>query len=253
MAIKWGVRRQILYYIVAWIIFSILSFFVWQTFLTTEPTCFDRVQNGTESGVDCGGSCALLCRDTAKAPTMLWARAFESAPHTYTAVAYLRNNNVAISAGARNVRYIFSLYDEKNVLVAEREGVLDIPPVLTVPVVELGIDSGTRNVARAFFKLTDQEIAWVVVPKESIQKLRVSNVRPYQDNRVVATIVNDSFDDAKRVHATAVLFDSEGIARGATRATVAEVSGKSSETVTFTWPEALFNIINQEVIVLPSF
>jgi hypothetical protein len=232
---------------------AVASLFAWQTFFTHEPTCFDRVQNGTESGVDCGGSCALLCQNTSKAPTVLWARSFENAPGSYTAVAYLRNNNVAIGAGARKVRYIFSFYDEKNVLITEREGTFDIPPVQTVPVVELGVDAGTRAVSKTFFKILDENIVWEVIPKESLQQLRLSNISAYHDNRVTATLINDSFDPARRVHITAVLFTTDGVAYGASHTTVGEIAGKSSESLVFTWPSPISASVYPEVIVLPSF
>jgi hypothetical protein len=251
--IKWGARRQILYYAVAIIIVAALGLFTWQTFFTHEPTCFDRVQNGTEQGVDCGGTCALLCQNNAKAPTVLWARSFENAPGSYTAVAYLRNNNVAVGAGARNVRYIFSFYDEKNVLITEREGVLNIPPVQTVPVVELNVDAGTRAVSKTFFKILNENFTWEVVPKSSLQQLRLSNISSYNDNRVTATLINDSFDPAKRVRITAVLFNTNGVAYGASHTTVGEIAGKSSESIVFTWPSPITASVYPEVIVLPSF
>lgn len=254
MAVKWGVRRQILYYLVGAVIFTALLFGVWQTFFRKVPTCFDRVQNEGEAGVDCGGSCALLCPDVARAPTVLWARSFKTAPQTYTAAAYIQNNNVSAGAGSKQAHYSFQLLDSKNILIAEREGVVDIPPMQTVPIVEIGIDTGTREVARTFFNFSDTApLMWNKVPQESVQKLRISNAGTYEEGRLTATIVNDSFEDAKKVQVVAVLFDRDGVARGASKSTVAKIGRRSSATITFTWPEVVSNITRTEVTVLPSF
>lgn len=254
MAVKWGVRRQILYYIVGVVILAIFLFGVWQTFFKKVPTCFDRVQNANESGIDCGGSCALLCPNVAKAPTVLWARSFKTAPSTYTAAAYIQNNNVSVDAGAKQVHYSFQLLDSKNILIAEREGVIDIPPAQTVPIVEIGIDTGTREVARTFFNFSDSApLSWNKIPVDSVEKLRISNTSAYENGRLSASVVNDSFEDAKKVQVVAVLFDIDGVARAASKSTVAKITRRSSATVTFTWPEVVQNIARAEVTVLPSF
>ncbi len=50
-----------------------------------------------------------------------------------------------------------------------------------------------------------------------------------------------------------MLFDSAGVARAASKATVAKINHRSSAEVTFTWPQEFPDIIRAEVTVLPSF
>jgi hypothetical protein len=255
MAVKWGARRQILYYGVSIILLAVFLASAWRVFFYHVPICTDGVQNGNESGVDCGGTCALLCQDTAHAPTVLWARSFLTAPSIYTAAAYIQNNNVAVGAGAKHVKYSFQLLDSNNILVAEREGYVDIPPVQNVPIVETNIDTGTRAVARTFFNFetTNAPISWSKVNPASVQKVRIASTGNYENARLSATIANDSYDDAKNITALAVLFDADGVARAASKATIAKVPRRGTASVTFTWPEAPQNIIRAEVTVLPSF
>ncbi len=251
---KWGARRQVLYYGVGIIVLGVIGFTAWRVLFFHAPTCFDKIENGKEQGVDCGGTCALLCQNTSRQPTVLWARSFLTAPSVYTAAAYIQNNNVAVGAGARQVRYSFQLLDSKNILVAERTGIVDIPPVQTVPIIETNINTGTREVARTFFNFEDIEsVSWSKVDPNSIEELRISQAGQYQDSRLAATVSNDSYDDAKNVRVMAVLFDSQGVARAASKATIAKVPHRGSSSVTFTWPEAPQNIIRAEVTVLPSF
>ena len=254
MAVKWGIRRQILYYIVGVVMLAVLLAASYQLFFKKVPTCFDQVQNNGEAGVDCGGSCMLLCPDVARAPTVLWARAFQSAPNTYTAAAYIQNNNVAVGAGAKQAHYSFQLLDSNNILIAEREGVVDIPPMQTVPIVEIGIDAGNRQVARTFFNFDPNlPLKWNKVDKASVQALRISNTSAYQDGKLSTTVINDAFEDAKKVQVVAVLFDEQGVARAASKSTLSKIARRSSQAIVFTWPETVPNITRAEVTVLPSF
>jgi hypothetical protein len=94
-----------------------------------------------------------VCKEEALSLIVLWSRAFEVAPHTYTAAAYVQNPNVG--AGAKSVPYSFQLFDEKNSLIVERVGVINIPPVQTTPFIDPNIDVGNRVVARALFAFSE--------------------------------------------------------------------------------------------------
>lgn len=253
MALGWSTRRQLLYYAVGLVLLVILSIFFWATFLNTTPNCFDHTQNGNELGVDCGGSCALLCTDLAKDPTVLWARAFPAGENAYTIAAYIQNNNVG--SGARSVGYTFQLFDDKNSLVKEQRGSIDLPPVRTVPVIVPNVQVGNRTVARVQFGFTNEPVAtWKKVDPKTLPVLHVSEQSLAQDaSRLTATIVNDTLNDAKKVTVAAVLFDDSGVARAASKSALSEVFGHSSQTLVFTWPGGVSNIVRAEVTILPSF
>jgi hypothetical protein len=222
---------------------------VYVQFFTRTPTCFDGTQNGTERGVDCGGTCALICIDDSRSPIVLWSRAFEVAPRTYTAAAYVQNPNPG--AGANDVSYSFQLFDERNTLIVEREGTIDIPPVQTVPFVDPNIDVGERTVARAIFAFSDEPV-WRRFT--NLPVLRVTNQYLAPDaTRLSATIVNESTNNADKVTVAAVLFDAQGVARAASRSVLSRVPRKNSQDVVFTWPQAsVQGIVRGEITVLPS-
>ena len=60
---KWSSKRKgkILIAIGILIVLVILFAFI-QYENSKVPTCFDGIQNGGESGIDCGGTCALQCK-----------------------------------------------------------------------------------------------------------------------------------------------------------------------------------------------
>lgn len=251
MALGWSTRRQILYYGAAILALALLTFAVWKIFLTSAPTCSDNAQNGTETGVDCGGTCSLVCKEVAHTPVVLWARIFVANPHTYTAAAYIQNNNVG--AGARRVHYTFQLFDEKNSFVVAHEGVVDIPPVQIVPIIDSNIDVGNRIATRVLFAFSD-EPTWNKIPTGTFPTLRITNKDLAQDgSRLSVTLVNDSVNDAGRTVLAAVLFDAQGVARAASKAQLSDVPHGSSQDVVFTWPTGVSDIVRAEITILPSF
>lgn len=249
MALSWSNRRKILYSTVIGIGCIIIILALYDSLFNRAPTCFDGVQNGTERGVDCGGSCALICAQDARSPVVLWSRTFEVAPNVYTAAAYVQNPNQG--AAAKNVPYTFQLFDDKNLLVTERQGVIDIPPVQTVPFIDPNISVGNRTVAKALFSFTATPV-WQKISMP--QTLRVTNQFLNEDaSRLSATILNDSIQDVKDTVITAVLFDREGVARAASRSVLPRVPKRGSQTVVFTWQGGVDNIVRAEITVLPSF
>lgn len=246
MALTWSGRRKALYTSVGGIIALMALIVVYQTLFSAPALCTDGKQNGSEHGVDCGGSCSLLCQDEARAPVVLWARAFMAAPQTYTAAAYVQNNNVG--AGARRVGYTFQLFDADNKLVVDRTGVADLPPVPTVPIIESGINVGHRTVSRTLFSFST-EPSWVKAGQ--LPRLAISGQKLSVDaSRLEATVSNDSFGDV-RATVAAVLFDSEGVARAASKSTVT-IPSRSSTPIVFTWGLPAEGVVRAEITVLPQ-
>jgi len=253
MALTWSGRRQLIYYGVGIVVLIMLVWVTWALFFNVPPTCFDGKQDGNEQGIDCGGSCALLCADTAHDPVALWARAFQTGPTSYTAAAYIQNNNVG--AGAKNVAYSFQLFDANNNLVIERDGVVDLPPINTIPIIEPNIMVGNRTVAHTQFAFSSTPPAvWNKVPAGDIPALHMTQQNLSTDaSRLDALLVNDTLQDAGQVTVEAVLFDAEGVARAASKSLIATVPAKSSVPVVFTWQGGVPNIVRAEITIVPSF
>lgn len=249
MASSWGKRRQSLYLSVAGVIVLLALLYIYSAFFTTVPTCFDRVQNGNERGVDCGGSCALICQSDAKAPKVLWSRVFETSPGYYTAAAYIQNDN--IGAGAKSVGYSFQIFDSRNQLIIERDGVVDLQPAQTVPIIEPNIPIHNQTPARVLFGFAAPP-EWQYVQAGSLPRLSVKGQDLAPDgSRLSATVTNDSLLDAPSATVSAVLFDASGTARAASKSTIS-VREKSSVPVVFTWPGGVTDIVRAEITVLPA-
>lgn len=245
-------RRKVLYISVTVLIVGGFLFWIGRSVISKPPTCFDQTQNQQEEGVDCGGPCSLMCKESVRSPVVLWTRALEIATSTYTAAAYVENPNSAKGAGALHVPYAFRLLDQNNVLIIERDGYIDIPPQQKVSIVEPNIDVGSRTVARAFLEFSD-EISWNRIPASSIPTLRVENLSLAQDGSSVSAVLrNLSRDDARSITVTAVLFDAEGVARAASKSTITRVPAQGSQSIVFTWPSPNPTVVSAELIPLPA-
>ena len=251
MTLSWGFRHKLMYSGVILLVALLAGLFIWFKFFTTTPTCFDGKQDGGEAGVDCGGTCALVCSGIASAPVVLWARAFQNGPQTYTAAAYIQNNNG--ETGAHNVHYTFQLFDADNMLVVEKDGVTDIPPVQTTPIVEPTIDTGNRTVTHALFAFNDTPV-WERVPHGSVIPPRiVSQVLAPDASRLTATIENDTVTNLSNVGVIAVLFDANGVALAASKSVLPQLAGRATADVVFTWPQGVQYVARADISVLPSF
>lgn len=253
MALSWSGRRRASYFTIVFLVFILACVYVWVRYFNPAPTCFDGTQNGAEAGIDCGGTCALICKETARLPQVLWARAFPNGPSTYTVAALLQNQNGA--AGAHDLHYLFEMYDASNNLVARKEGVADIPPVQTVPILQPSINTGNRAIARVHFSIeSNYEVSWNTVPAVSIPRLRVTTQQLSQDGtRLDATVENSSLMDAKNVTLVAILYDADDVAVAASKSTVPVISKSSSTQVTFTWPVAHDGVARTDISILPAF
>ncbi|HEY5383498.1 MAG TPA: hypothetical protein VIJ88_03015, partial [Candidatus Paceibacterota bacterium] len=167
--------------------------------------------------------------------------------------AYIQNNNPG--AGAKNVAYSFQLFDANNSLVIERDGVANLPPVQTIPIIEPNIVVNNRTVTHVQFAFSQTPPAvWSRVLAGSIPTLGITQQNLNAGaSRLSAVVVNNTLHDASQVTIAAVLFDGQGVARAASKSLLATLPAQSSMPVVFTWRGGVPNIVRAEITVLPSF
>lgn len=245
---SWAGRRKGLYIGTSLIVLLALAGAVGYAWFSRPATCADGARNGNEQGVDCGGACARVCEGDALAPVVLWSRAFELAPGVYTAAAYIENRNGSMFA--RNVRYVFRLFDDRNVLIAERSGMATLAPTRFIPIIEANIATGNRAPARAFFELSSAPM-WERGEAPDVEI--VGQVFDENARRVALTVRNASLRDVEGMPVAAVLFDASGTAQAASVSVVPRLKKGAQEAVVFTWPSAFAApIVEAQVIALPT-
>lgn len=247
----WALRRQIFYVLVLVLFFAALGYLVIHPFFNKAPTCTDNKQNGTETGVDCGGSCSRACINQVDEISVLWSRAFRVVPGRYNAVAYLVNHNE--NTAVNKINYKFRFADKNNIYIGKRDGTAYIPPSGSFAIFEPAIDIGNSIPVYTTFEFT-QVPDWVTVSQEKINQIKVlvSNINLIDENtspKLSATVKNDSLFIIPEVNITAILYDASGNAISTSHTFLDVLNSGEVKDLNFTWPEPFSApIIAKEII-----
>lgn len=233
MQISWTVKKQLVYLSVFLIAIAIvISFFVLKII---APTCFDGKQNQNEGGVDCGGVCSKECLGVVKDLTVIWSKPLKISENRYDVAALAENRNLFLSA--KSVKYQFKFYDDRNILIATREGEIFVNPGQKFAIFENNIDVGARRPAKVFLEF-QKDIKWEIYKGENLG-LIVSN-KEYKDKPrpvISATLENKTQANIKGVYAVAVVYNEEGNAIASSATKIKEIKRESSAELFFTWSE----------------
>jgi Mg-chelatase subunit ChlD len=232
----WASRRKNVYLAVVVLFFTTISFFVFYNFWYETPTCFDGIENSDEKGVDCGGSCSLLCKSEVLEPIVRWdPRMFEVLPGIWSVVVYVENPNISADAV---LPYKFVIYGTNNQVLEEREGVTLIPKAKTVGVFEGSISLGEMRPSRALFEI-GENIVWRknITNDENISITHSPILRLDSAPRVEAQVKNESVREVRNIELVAVIFDGEDNAITASRTFIERIPKNEFAEVFFTWPK----------------
>jgi hypothetical protein len=248
---NWALRRQFFYIGIFILLLAILAFLIIYPKFNKPPTCNDGIQNGTETGIDCGGSCPNACLEQQSAVSVIWARAFEVVPGRYNAVAYLQNHNKNVSA--EKVSYRFRFADVNNVYIGSRDGTTNIPPAGSFAVFEPAIGVGNSIPVYTTFEFTTTP-DWLQVSQTKIDQLKVlvSNIQLANvtvSPRLSATIANSSLFTIPNVNVVAILYDKTGNAVSASNTYLNQLDPLGTADVNFTWPEPFSGDVVQKEII----
>ena len=230
---SWSQKRQFL--VIAGALIAAAAFFGVSVFIAwyRAPSCFDKKQNQDERGVDCSGSCALLCPHETIAPIVHFVRALPAGEAVWSAVAYVENKNP--TAGALRASYVFKLYDADNLLAYERRGEAFIPPRSAFPVVEGGLRVGGRVPTRATFEFLALP-RFVTLGEQP--RLVIRN-RAFREeggvSRLDAELYNPALAAVADVEASALLYDNTGTVFAASETVIKEIAPQSAVALNFTW------------------
>lgn len=234
---NWSLRRRWIY-ASATVFFLVAAFlYVFRATIFPAPTCFDRKQNGFESGVDCGGSCSLRCREEVTPLSVLWSRALKTSSTTYDFVALVSNKN--IDNAPREIRYLFTAYDALGKEVYKVNGKTMVPIDGDFPVVVQNIPIKIAPTELSL-ELQSNVPHYKVLEKPATPTLRITGTR-YEEGpipRVYSTISNTKRIQLLNLPVRVVLYDAHGNAYGAGEAVIPFLGKEETREVVFTWNNA---------------
>ncbi len=248
---KWAQKRKRNILIAIGVIILIVLFFVISSARNKEPTCFDGVQNGTETGVDCGGSCSKVCKDEARNLVVWWERPFKVAHGVYNLVAYFENQN--LNSGIQELTYEFRVYDKNNILVAEpRVGKTFVEPNKRSAIFEPGVKTGDKEAYTVFFKILKASDWKKTHPSFSYNLFNVGEPVLSQQNtapKLTAVIDNTSVYNFTDVPVVAILYNQKGNAIAASRTYIDFLNAGESQKVFYSWPEPFSDSVSRVEII----
>jgi hypothetical protein len=247
---SWASQRRFKYILGIVTFFAIIIGVPAAIWIYEPESCFDGMLNQGEYSIDRGGPCKLLDERQLIPHATLWARGFEVQKGTYNGIAYVENPNQR--AGVLQAPYRFKLYDEKNILVAEREGLMFIMPGAITPLFVGGIETGERVSSRAFFEFAGPLLWERLEDRSSLVSIRNKElITPDTRPRITALVDNNGVKDLRDLEIIAVAFDGAGNAFAASSTVIPLLESEESQVIAFTWPLP-FERRAARIDVLPS-
>lgn len=242
----WSTRRKYTYFF--FFVTGLVLFIGIPTllFLYEKPTCSDGKQNGSERGVDCGGSCTRLCPADFSDPRMVWSYSMRIVPGVYNALAYAQNPNQNVEA--KSVPYTFKFYDAGGGLISERKGSVYVPPGQRFPIFEGGIQT-QKEIVKTTFEF-GAVTSWRAA--SPITDLKVTTTHLNQGDKPNAEVVfkNISLNKSySKIDAFIILYDAQDNRVGFSKTVVDRINMNESQSMYFTWQEPFVRpVVRTEVL-----
>lgn len=241
---EWSLRRKRI--ILAIVAFALVVLVGGPLFLLfyKAPTCFDGIQNGNETGVDCGGSCQLLCKaESLPLISRGDPRIFEVSPGVYELAAVVENPN--LTAEVYRAHYTFKLFEASSTIpILIVEGETFVPKNDTFVVFEGPIQMSDRRPARAILEWQKDSLSWRrdIKNQTGLSTKNISLTKEDVKPRITANLINNSLDSVSNVELTVLVSGGkDGNLIAASKTFVENLRGETSVPIVFTWSEP-FNI-----------
>jgi len=239
----WATRRRTIILLI--ILGAIALFIVLPYWLIhrVPPTCSDGKMNQDERGIDCGGGCAMVCRNDAKELSILWTKVFPVRTGVYDVVAYVENANFNI--GAPSVPYVVKLFDGSGALIAEEAGQTYARPEERFVIFQGNVLTGDKIAVSGGIEIPNT-FPWyneskVEQPMAIEDKVLVGADRK---PKLTAVLKNKSPTPYRNIDVTAIIYDSKGDPIGVSSTRVEKLEASGSENLFFTWPSP-FNYVSE--------
>lgn len=247
---NWDTKRKLLYALSLTVVISALIVLTMYDTLFPAPRCNDGKQNGYETGVDCGGGCALRCTQEVSPLSVVWAKSVRSGKNLYDLVALVSNAN--IDNASQELKYTFTLYDDVGKVLGSLSGTTVAPLDGKFPIImqNVPLAKAPKNVVAT---LTDGP-HFTVEENPTSPTVRVL-ARRYEEGsipRVYTTIANTKRVEINNLPVRVLLFDAFDNVYAVGQTIVPVLPKEGVQELIMTWNEP-FNQKPVRIEVYPIF
>ncbi len=244
---QWAQTRRTLILLGIFVVLGLIAFAIYTFFFFSPPSCFDNIRNGNEEGIDCGGTCELVCPFQATEPNILWSRAFKISDGVYNIAGLIENPNFDVKLDGT---YHFQAYNQDNILISEVFGDVTVLPAQKKPIFEPTINTGFQEISRVFLQMVG-ESTWTKAEQQDQTVFVTSRKLEDQDTepKLEVSLVNRGIVPERDLSITAILYDEEGNVTQSSQTFLEYIERDSTESVFYTWPEPF----TQEVTKIDVF
>lgn len=231
---NWETKHKLVLISVVIIFSALILFYIFYSRLFPIPMCNDGVKNGTETGIDCGGSCALRCTSDIKPVKVIWSKAVKTAINTYDVSALLSNENR--DSAPRYLDYKLSVFDTNGKVIWFGIGKTKVPVLSDFPVIiqNVKIKEKIKNT-----NIELKEIESFLTDKK-YQSLIVETLNTQFENgdtpRLYVTIHNKTLIPILRFPVRVVLYDPLQNTLGVGETFIDRLDKDETKQLVFTWP-----------------
>ncbi|MBX4189639.1 hypothetical protein KW785_03565 [Candidatus Parcubacteria bacterium] len=250
---EWSIKRKRIILGLVLLALIILLGIPFLLYFHQTPTCSDGKRNGDETGVDCGGSCQLLCPLEASPlivkgdPQVLYV-----ATSTFDIIAYMQNPN--INGEVALAPYTINIYDDTSSgPLRTISGKTFIPKNSTFAIFQGPFDFGSSTPTRATFSWGN--LIWKKnkseVPELIVKDVLLTNADTKP--RIDASVYNTTLQKVSNIELVALIFDENGTIVHASRTVVDTLGPNEVATLVYTWPSAFVGTTTAIEIVPRTF
>lgn len=234
---NWDTKRKIVYALAFSVTVLAIAVFFLRGILFPVPSCSDKKQNGYETGVDCGGVCALKCTQEVNPLSVVWSKAVRSGPGVFDYIGMVKNTN--IDNASHEIGYKFIVYDDEGNEINVLAGSTTPPLDGLFPIIVQSIQS-SKIPSRVSLVLSDGP-HYKVLESPTSPTIRIMD-RKYEAGlipRVYATLMNTKRIDIRNLPVRVVLFDKDDNAYAVGETLIPEFPKEGVRDISFTWNEQL--------------
>ena len=230
---NWATRRRVIYAVTTSVTLIAVFLYLYRDTLFPAPTCFDNKMNGYETGVDCGGTCSLMCNQEINPIEVMWKRVLLTSSSTYDLVALVANKN--INNSPLGASYKFTAFDNLGNVITTKEGQTIVPVNSDFPIIIQNIYSSTPLADVTVNLSSEKHYKTFEKPTHPTIKILNTFFENTSTPKAYVRIQNTKFTSIKSVPIRIVLYDLNQNAIGVGETNTGNLKAEEQKDLVFTW------------------